>query len=269
MRHAVSSLAILLLTVLAGCSGPSKPSWLSADPDDWANRSDSDDPAVLEVGGPIAIEVESFNGNVFIDANPKLTHATVRVQREAVHGYQRGKDAKTAMADVTWTAEIVPGDLGQKLLVRTGTTNAEPHYLRANIYIEAPDIEGVRVRTTNGKVRATDISGAVDINTTEGEVRVMTNKAMMQPVTIVTNNNDIHYRVRGESAGAFDGQTVRGTVTSLVKYGTLKIGNRSSDETLNAVLNQGTNPIMLRTVDGDIHIAVVHNPTQVGAWILN
>ena len=154
-------------------------------------------------------------------------------------------------------------------MVRTGTTNAEPHFLRTNIYIEAPDIEGVRVHTTNGTVRATDISGAVDINTTEGEVRVMTNKAMMQPVTIVTGNNDIHYRVRGESAGAFDCQTVRGEVTSLVKYGQMKLGSPSTDETLHAVLNQGTNPIVLRTVDGDIRIAVVHNPTQVGAWIMD
>jgi len=257
------------MLLMGGCAASSSPSWLSADPDDWANRSSSDDPLSFAVGGPLAIDVESFNGDVHIEVKPELTQANVRVQREAVHGYGRGKDAKAALSDIAWSAEIVPGELGQKLQVRASSSNAEPHFLRANIFIEAPDIDGVRVITHNGTVRAIDIAGAVDITTTEGEVRVMTNKAMMQPVTVVTNNNDIHYRVRGESAGRLDCETVRGEVTSRVKHGTLKISNPSTDERLNAVLNGGTNPITLRTVDGDICVAVVHNPTQVGSMILD
>jgi len=33
-------------------------------------------------------------------------------------------------------------------------------------------------------------------------------------------------------------------------------------------LNDGENPIRLRTVDGDIRIAVVSNPTNIGTYII-
>jgi hypothetical protein len=38
---------------------------------------------------------------------------------------------------------------------------------------------------------------------------------------------------------------------------------------LRATLNEGENPIRLRTTSGNIRVAVVHNPTEVGEKIVD
>jgi DUF4097 and DUF4098 domain-containing protein YvlB len=255
---------------MAGCSGPDRPAWLSINPNDWSNRSDVDEPAVLEVSGTIAIDVASFNGDVIIEGNVKLKNkAKVTLVREGVHGLERSKDAKAALADIAWTAELVPGEVEQTLQVRTSTTNSEPHFLRAHLYIEAPDINGVTVRTTHGRVFARNVRGAIDVSTTEADVRILTNQAMTNPVTIVSRNGDIDYRVRGDSTGAFDAQTVNGRASTFIKYGEVRTLPPTRNDALRVTLNEGTNPVVLRTVNGDIRIAVVKNPEHVGAIIMD
>lgn len=265
------TLQVVLLSAfcLGGCSGPERPAWLSLNPNAWANRSEADDPLEIEVIGPVAVEVESFNGDVTITGNPEAERATVTLVRQARHGHGRSKEAKRSLDQISMTAEIVPGQLGQLLQVRTDSTSVEPHYLRAHLFIELPDLHGLRVRTTNGRVWARNVRGPVDIATSEADVRVMTNQAMTEQVTIVNRNGDIDYRVRGESTGRFDAQAVNGRVTHLVRYGRAAIEPQTRHDALRATLNDGSNPITLRTVNGDIRIAVVHNPEQVGARIVD
>ena len=43
----------------------------------------------------------------------------------------------------------------------------------------------------------------------------------------------------------------------------------TTHDRLLAVLNEGTNPITLRTVDGKIRIAVVPDPTATGTFIID
>jgi DUF4097 and DUF4098 domain-containing protein YvlB len=273
MRYGVALMMVLLVAALgvSGCTGPDRPAWLSIHPNDWANRGQADDPIVLEVAGPVAIDVQSFNGDIVVTAtaDPKAKQAKVTIVREGTHGFDRAKEAKASLADISYTAEIVPGELGQVLQLRTSTTNIEPHFQRAHVYIELPEVADLRVHTTNGKVWARNITGSVDVSTSEGDVRIMTNQPMLRPVTIVNRNGDIDYRVRAESTGKIDCQTVNGKVTALVKYGTMNIQPPTRTDLLNATLNSGTNPLVMRTVNGDIRIAVVSNPEHVGQMIVD
>ncbi len=253
----------------SGCSGPGKPAWVSVNPNDWANRGETDEPVMLDVLGAVAVDVTSFNGSVTIEGNPKLTQAKVTVRREGVHGYGRTKEATASLEDIKYSAEVVPGDLGQVLRVQTTTTNAEPHFQRAQVFIELPDVENISVHTTNGNVTARNISGTVDVSTTHGEVRIMTNQAMTKPVTIINRDGDINYRIRAESTGQFDAQTVNGKVHQHVRYGAFAIKPGTQQDVLHGVLNDGTNPITLRTVNGDIRIAVVSDPESVGEFIMD
>jgi hypothetical protein len=269
MKLIFATLMLGIITALPGCSGPNKPSWMSLNPNDWANRADVDEPKIFDVTGPTALDIESFAGDVVIQGNPKLDKATVTIVREGLHGHQRSDEAKQSLADIVSTAEIVPGELGQVIQIRAQTSSAEPHYLRAHVYVEMPEIQGVRVKTTHGKVYARDIRGRVDISTTEQDVRLLTNQPMIEPVTIVNRGGDIDYRVRGESRGTFDARTVGGQVNQVVRYGTMNVKATTRDDSLDAILNEGSNPIVLRTVDGDIRIAVVHNPEHVGQFIVD
>lgn len=258
---------LITLALLAGCACGGLPPRALWHPDTWSHRKAKDQPIVLEVARPVAIDVESFNGDVIITADERLTAATVTILREATHGYRRKEEAEASLAEIDYSLALVPGELGQVLQVRTWTTHAEPHFQRAHILIDVPEVDGITVRAQRGNVFVTNIEGAVDISTSQGDVRVMTNLPMRRAVTITIRQGNIDYRVRGESTGALDCQAIRGRVDHRVMTGRLIIDPDRDKGRLRATLNDGDNPITLRTADGDIRIAVVDNPTEVG-WLI-
>jgi hypothetical protein len=237
-------------------------------PQAWSYQSKEDEPATLQVVRPVAIAVDSFSGDVTIVADERLAAATVTVRREATHGYKRKKEARRSLAEIDYSVEVVPGEVGPVLQVRTWTSHAEPHFHRAHLRIDVPAVDGLTVRTRQGRVEATDIEGAVHIESSGGDVRIMTDRPMRRAVTVLTSRGDIDYRVRGESTGSFDCRAIRGEADYRVRYGRMILHSATGDA-LRATLNDGENPVQLRTTDGDIRIAVVHNPKEVGTTIID
>jgi hypothetical protein len=257
-----------IAAVLAGCASVGAASRDPWNPDSWSFRRRALEPVVLPVQGPVAIDVESFGGDVIVEADARLRQATVGVVLEATHGYKRSGEAKASLAQIEHSAELVPGDMGPVLRVRTATTHAEPYFQRAHVRIDLPHADGVRVRTRWGRVELVDVEGTLDVETSEEDVRVMTHLALVRPVTILNRQGSIDYRVRGESSGAFDCRAIRGNVDARVVYGRFVVRSGTDGSTLLATLNGGTNPVVLRTVDGHIRIAVVADPTEIGASIV-
>ena len=56
-----------------------------------------DPPIVLEIHPPIAIDIETFAGDVILRADPSLTDTKVRLVRRATHGLGRRKEAKASL----------------------------------------------------------------------------------------------------------------------------------------------------------------------------
>ena len=108
----------------------------------------------------------------------------------------------------------------------------------------------------------------VNISTTEDDVRVMTNWAMVEPVTIRNDRGDIDYRVRGESTGMVKAETTDGRVLHDCRYSRVRI-SQHTDRQLTLQFNEGQNPIDLFTVEGDIRVSVLNNPTEVGIFIID
>ena len=240
-----------------------------------------EDPTMIfDVSGPVAIDVETFAGDVEIDA--KASHAgqiRVTITREARHGWGRKDEAKASIDQIGSSIELgaaasaaadgagATGSaaLGQTLVVRAWTDHAEPHFNRAHVKIELPAAEGVRVKTTRGQVFVFGVSGGLDIETGGGgDVRLVTEEPMTRSVTIVNQGGSIDYRVQGGSSGAFLGQSIRGQVDLRATQGLVKIHDGTSATTLVATLNEGRNPVQLRTVDGHVRIAVVDDPYEFG-----
>ena len=259
------ALVIFGLLLLSGCEGrfSSSRGFFNIE-ERFMGQSSTDIPLELAVIGPVGIEVESFGGDVIINVNEKLTAARVTITRVAIHGAGRKEEAEASLPEIDYLVEVVPGDLGQVLRVRTFTTHAEPHFQRADVHIELPSVDGVYVRTERGDVVAKNIEGVVDISISQGDVRIMTNHAMKRSVTIVNSEGDIEYRIRGESTGVFDCDASGGRVEHVVKYGLFRIAPNRRRGKLQAALNNGDNLIDLRTQDGNIYIAVVSDPTDVG-----
>ena len=245
------SLLAALVMILGGCS----------------TQKLVDEPIVMELPAPVAIDVQSFNGDVIIEAGPEFTVATVQVVRRAKHGYMRYQEAEESLEQISYIVGLVPGELGQVLQVKTATDHPEPHFQEADVYITLPEADGIFVRTTNGRVEARGVEGRIDIATTNDDVRILSNHPLRRPVTVVNRNGDIVYRVRAESTGEFDCETVNGQIVTHVKYGQFFVAPTNDQDTMRAIFNGGSNRIALRTVDGDIVVAVVENPQEVG-WLV-
>ncbi|MCA9291978.1 MAG: hypothetical protein KDA25_12670 [Phycisphaerales bacterium] len=216
---------------------------------------------------PIAVDVRNFAGDVIIVVDEQATDVTVRVRREARHGSLRTEEAEAALALIHHSSEMVRNDRGPVLRVRVASSSPEWYFQRAHLQITAPAVSDVHVETTRGRVYATDLRGEVFITTTEGDVRVMSNFPLRQPVTVLNRDGDIDYRVRGNSGGRFECEAVGGTISPRMKLGRFVFQPGSRQDLLIGTLNDGENVVQLKTVDANIRIAVVEQPTAVGYLI--
>ena len=270
---ALALLAALALPMLGGCENIQR-SFLTvidvtaAGLNGLQERAVKDDPLWVAIEEPVFLDVESFNGPVIVDVDPEADLGKVVFTRVASHGSKRKKEAEASLDQIGATVEMVTGDLGQPVLqVRVFTSHGEPHFQRVKTRIELPSIDGLRIRTSNGDVIAREIQGPLDIQTNDGNIRVLTHYPMTDDVTLVNNSGSVDYRVRGESTARFDAESRRGRVIHFVKYGQMTIDAGTDHNTLKATLNRGENLVVLRAADGDVRIGVVEDPLEVGSNI--
>ena len=249
------SVAILGAGVTIGLGGCSAPSHVG-------------EPILLATQGPVAVDVVSFNGDVTVNADPTLQWATIEVRTKAIHGIGRNVEADNSLANIRYSAKIVAGEHGPVLQVRTWTTDPEPWFQRAHVEINLPHVRGLTVRTTNGTIEALNVGGEIDIECSNGDVRLMTNVRMRRAVTIHNDQGDIDYRVPYGSTAEFRCHSTGGSVDGRIRGGRYIVHTGTDHATLIATLNEGTNPVELTTTGGDIRIAVVEKPTDVGSYIV-
>ena len=262
----IAMLAVLATPLLLGATGCSS----NMRPFRHFGDKTAHDPALeFDTAGPIGVDVEILAGDVAVMVDEELTTTRVTLTRRASHGWGRDNEAKGSLDEIQTSAEMVPGSLGPVLQVRASTLHAEPYYQAVDVEIRTPDVEGVRIHTSEGNVIVRGGAGRVDIQTRDGDVRVMTERPMTDSVRIINDYGNVDYRVRGESTGAFDVQAFHGTVQQRVDYGQFRVYQGTDQSTLRATLNNGTNPVVLRAANGDVRFAVVKNPEQVGAFILD
>ena len=231
----------------------------------------TDEPIELKTSGALAVDVDNFAGDVTIRADRKVDRTYVEVRRVATHGLGRWIESKDALDDAGWTASLEPRDGGgETLSIRTDTPNPEKYFHHMEIVVVTPALDSVKVRSTKGDVTVIDNRGSVDIETTRGDVRMMTPWPMTGPMTIVTSEGSIDYRVRGESKGVFDCESRGGEVRQRAEFGKWIALNGDNDhDRFLAVLNDGTNPVVLRTSEKNIRVAIVPDPTAVGIYIVD
>lgn len=229
--------------------------------------SSSDDPVRFQLTEPIGLEVDSFGGDVFVEVDERRTDVKLTVTRQALHGFGRRDAGKAAVDSIDYRTEIINTERGKVMRIVTTTNDDQPELLRANLRILAPAIEGVTVRTTGGDVHLEMVRGPLDLKTDGGRVIVQTAWAINDPVTIINNDGSIDYRVRGESTGIFDCETIGGRVSASVLFGQLIVDASTDVDTFRGVLNDGTNPVEMRALDGDIRIAVMADPLALGGAI--
>ncbi|MDP7005787.1 MAG: DUF4097 family beta strand repeat-containing protein [Phycisphaerales bacterium] len=217
----------------------------------------------LNTSGPIAVDVSSFGGNVTVIADPTVLQTTVSAkQLELGLG-------EVPMPDLHMECStyIEPTPWGEIIHV-DATTNDNPlGTITADITVRANSIHGVTVETKNGDVTLLGITGELNIQTSDGDVRIVTPRVMNEDVLIENIRGDIVYRVRAESSGTIDATAMNGEASLDLRYGEATILPGSTGDHLVANFNNGVNSLVMRTVDGNIRIFVVADPVGSEPWI--
>ncbi|MAJ46701.1 MAG: hypothetical protein CBC35_05255 [Planctomycetes bacterium TMED75] len=265
---------LLLGGVFSGCTGPNHPERV-ANTTSGAVRAklsgiarDHDDLVQYRSRGPIDVVVDSFGGDVVLVADPDFDVTSIQLIREAHHGYLRGFEPEEALKYLSWNSRLDPGPGPvETLSIETTYTGPEPWYMRAHLRIQTPQLDRVRVRTTRGRVYVRNNTGPVDVETNLGDVIIATNHPQKDQMRILVSEGDVDYRVPGGSTGLFDVAVVDGDIEMRITEDQMRFTEgRNNENALNARLGDGKNPVMLRTTEGTIRIAVVEYPLEFGPW---
>ena len=225
-------------------------------------RWETDETIRLETTGVVSIDLDSFAGSVLVKANKNHSETLVTVERATRHGFPRYGEAGRSLDLIDYTVSLDRGTSGEEIVVvRANSSGTETVLGRANVRIETPELGAVRIRTSRGDVQVLENRGSIDIVTSHGNVSVATPWSMRDSVSIMNREGDVEYRVRGESTGLFDLETVGGVVSTRCRYGRWMWADpENRADRVIAVLNGGDNPIVIRTSDGDIDVAIVSDP---------
>ena len=272
--------ATLLGSALAGCGRP-RPGFERAVTTPWrttfGGESQDSETFTIPTVGQQDVVVNLFAGDVTVHAtaSPPGTGleqgiATVKITRRGMHGPSRKDDSTASLTEITATvgSEWREGD--STIVVNATTTDPEPWLQAADVDITLPMLGSVVVRTARGHVYVTNNARGVDIETSKGDVRVVTHFPMTDPTTILNSDGDIDWRVSGKSSGIYDLESVGGLVFARCPVGKwLCTDPGNTDRRLFAHLNDGTARVIMRNVDGDIRVAVLDNPADIGTYIWN
>jgi hypothetical protein len=275
----LAATALLGLHV-AGCSRP-RPGFERAVTEPWrttfGGESQDSETFTIPTIGQQNVVVNLFAGDVTVraTASPPGTGdeqgmATVRITRRGLHGPMRKEDSTASLPDITATVGSEWREGNSTIVVSATTTNPEPWLQAADVDIALPMLGSVVVRTARGHVYVTNNARGVDIETSKGDVRVVTQLPMTDPTTILNRDGDIDWRVSAKSAGIYDLESVGGLVFARCPVGKwLCTDPTNTDRRLFAHLNDGAARVIMRNVDGDIRVAVLSNPADIGTYIWN
>lgn len=230
---AAAIVAAALMPMASGCSSSSSRHLVAVSGDAAATR-------------PLAIDVDNQNGSVEISVDPELDRPTVKASCPGTTSTERQPDFVSA--------ELVTEEgRGVLRVIASSPDRPEPKFVTLRIAVPACD--GLRIRNTGGSVRASGVSGAVDVvNDAPGltggtSVRFAT--PATQPVSIRANNGGIELRVPEGSTGTLRFKTDRGLIRSDTAEATIR-GASSTSREQSATLNGGANPITLTSETGEI-----------------
>lgn len=223
----------------------------------------------LELDGPVSVEINSFAGDVTVRSSGDGGKAHVTVYREALHAPNRRGDAGEALESIEWNTRIDRDDRGPRLVVDITTDDQEAHILRAHVDVSVPSLDGVRIRTSHGDVDVDELTGPVDLVTSDGTVILMSNQPLHDPISIFTSEGDVNVRLAPDTSGELNLHAQDGRVGMHIKSGQMIVSGETNYDTFHGQLNDGTAPFIIRTTNGTIRFTVKTNPKNHGIFHLD
>ena len=224
----------------------------------------------LDLSGPVSVDVVTFAGEVTIQSTGDAPGKPyVYVRPRATHSFHRMGDAQASLKDIDWSIETVEEGGRTVLRVRATTLYPESGMQRLHVTVSAPQIDGLNVSTSLGAVDVRDVKGPINIDTTRGDVYIVTNRPLHGPISVTTTDGDITLRAPPGTRGRLDAYTADGRVICNIRDEKFRVHGRSGDQTMQGIVNDGDEPMTFRTNDGTIRIVVKKNPYQQASFVID
>jgi len=155
---------------------------------------------------------------------------------------------------------------------RIVTTRQEglPEQVGVHLSIAVPSAGAITVYNRGGPVMIVGAAGAVQVENGRGPVesewwdddawiQLRTPAAIDQPVALVTDSGDVAIILGPAARGALDLQSPAGIPNARARVGTFD-QFRATGHSITARYNDGANPILLRTDNGDATALMIEHP---------
>ncbi|MCA9311232.1 MAG: hypothetical protein KDA21_08505 [Phycisphaerales bacterium] len=207
---------------------------------------------------PLALDVNNFRGGVTVRVDASRTDALVRSSVWVEADTPRSEIASIMDAvDINVSLE----DHGGRAVLRVVTASAADveweH--RVDLVVELPRCDGIRVRTEGGHIVAIDTDGSTTLENRGGGIDFRTSHPVDEPMTLTAVDGSIFAAAPLTSRGVVDLETLEGKV-KFKDFGAGVDEAYASVRNFSGTINQGSNPIVCRTNDGDIWLRLDDDP---------
>jgi len=210
-----------------------------------------------------AVDIRNANGSVTLTVDRSATEPKVYARPDgeptALGAEAPGKD---------WvSARLEPQPEGPVLIVVAEHPDGADSGHRVDLTVTVPGCRSTTIRNAGGAVRVTGVGGSIDIQAGDaqspgGDVLVRTAQPLRDAVTLETSSGRVQLSIGPDSVGNFTLETDSGEATFNGRRVRLS-GVRAHDGWWRGVLNGGSNPVVLRSGEGPVHVSVVSNPESV------
>ena len=218
------------------------------------------------VGAQLAVDINNHNGSVIVEVDdridaPEISADLIRPKHETMMPLPE----IDAPGIITASYEASQGP-GSTLRINAGLTGDYPTGSAIALRIRLPKCDGLNIINNGGPIIILGTGGTVTAQngiTTGlgGRIEYRTSKPLRDPVALITAGGRITAVVDPAGRALIELDTERGQTSFGSDYGSLtKV--RPANRSYRGVWNDGANPFIARSADGDITVFVKYDAEQ-------
>lgn len=222
----------------------------------------------LDLPGPLTelgIDIENHIGSVRVEVTDKVDH--ICITESLLTAVFSTKDTRQSLQDrIMLDVERVSSTDGFETL-RLRVVALEPLVMEegVNLIVRLPRCSGIRVRNSAGDAVLVGVTGAIQVETSDGDIEVRCAEAVRSPVALITDSGNVNLQTPGGGVGQIELISNSGEAIFTSTLEPLH-GMNTTRHWVRGTLGDGSNPITLRSDTGDVRMMVIVNPIEYTRW---
>lgn len=213
----------------------------------------------------LGIDIENPFGSVRVEVTDEVDH--ICVTETLLTAAFSTKATRQSLRDrIMLDAERIENGPGFETL-RLRVVALEPVVMEegVNLLVRLPRCSGIRVRNSAGDAVLLGVTGAIHVETSDGDIEVRCDEPVRSPVALIADSGDVHLQTPGGDEGRVELVSNSGEAVFTSVYEPMH-GMNATRHWVRGTLGAGVNPITLRSDTGDVRMMLIENPMAYSRW---